>query len=411
MNVPNADAPASEWLVYADALQQKGEPLGEFIALLNSGDAAKRDAWLQKNGTALLGADLAGALGQTLSLEWKWGFIEKATVKASSAETIGSVVTTLLVHPRAERLKTLAVVAVPGADDAVIDLTSLVGRIGAEKTPPALELIDDRAANCSTLTSRDFDPGNNLVNFGPLNSLWKSLRSLKLVVADVRQLTFGEVNAPELESLTIHGLRLAAQAYGDNEPCEVADALGQAKLPKLKNFEMRLNEEWTVNHIDDTDSYTTHDSFPEDEFDDGYSDGANWEAEFGAALANLTRSPLERLALTNFASTESFLRLLGQNVLPATLRELDLSESSLSGGDLPWFTQHEKQLSKIKKLVVKETGITEEDATKLKKIFESVESSAQAPRARPEWQSEEEAAEEGGTEAPLPKYRYTVGME
>ncbi len=410
MNVPNAEAPASEWLVYADALQQKGEPLGEFIALLNSGDVAKRDAWLQKNAAALLGPELADALGQTLSLEWKWGFIEKATVKSSSAGTMGSVVTTLLVHPRAERLGTLAVVAVPGADDAVIDLTELVARIGAEKLPPALELIDDRAANCTTLTSRDFDPGNNLVNFGPLNPLWKSLRSLKLVVADVRQLTLGAVNAPELESLTIHGLRVASQAYGDNEPCEAADALGQAKLPKLKNFEMRLNEEWTVNHVDDTDSYTSHDSFPEDEFDDGHSEGANWESEFGAALANLTRSPLERLALTNFASTASLLSVLGQNVLPATLRELDLSESSLSSGDLAWFTQHEKQLSKIKKLVVKETGITDGDATTLKKIFETVESSAQPPRARPEWQGDEEAEEQGGG-VPLPKYRYTVGME
>ncbi|MFT3712183.1 MAG: hypothetical protein QM817_31450 [Archangium sp.] len=401
MRAPPSDAPASEWLVYADALQQQGDLLGEFIMLVNAGDETKQNEWLIQHGSAFLGPELLGKVGANVKLDWRWGFIDRATVRATRAETLVDVVKLVLDNPRSERLQTLSVVAVPMAP-GIIELDDLITNL-ASSSPPALELIDGRAEQVTLLTSRDFDPANNLVDFGALTPLWKSLRSLKLVTADVRQLTLGAINAPLLESFTLQGLRLAGQNFGDVEPCEACDMLGQATLPKLKHFELRLNEEWTVNHVDDTDSYITFDSFPEDEGDTGYSEGANWPNEFGSALRNLVKSPLETLTLTNFASTTSLLELLAQTGLPPTLRVLNLSQSSLSSTDVPWFTKNASLLSKLDQLIVRETGFSDDDVKTLKTLVKNVEHSRADPQLR--YDGEE------STNAPLPKYRYTVGME
>ncbi|MBL8912606.1 MAG: hypothetical protein JNM17_18075 [Archangium sp.] len=412
MNAPSFEAPASEWLVYADWLQQQGKPLGEFIVLLNEGDDAKCDTWLRKHTADLVGQAGKQHLGNALSVKWKWGFAQKATVHAKSVQVLNEALEALFAAPAAEKLETVRVEVEVTGDDQVLDISETVALVVA-KAPPsvtALELIDDRAEGVTSLTSRDFDPAPNLVDFGPLDALWPRFRSVQLVVADVRQLVFGEINAPQLESLTVHGLRLAGQSYGDAaEPCDAVASLAKARLPKLKHFEMRLNEEWTVNSVDDTDSYTSFDSYPEDEFDSGYSEGADWPAEFGPALRTLVKSPLESLALTNFAETSSFFEMLGSVTLPTSLRRLSLSQSSLSSTDVQWFKDNQKLLAKLDTLVVQETGFNEDDVKTLRTLVKNVEFSRGKLSPRPEYEEEEGA--EAEPEVPLPKYRYIVGME
>ncbi len=411
MKTPGPDAPDAEWLVYADALQQRGDPIGEFIALVHSAAPAKRAAWFEQHGASLIG-DLAASVGKTLTLEWRWSFIEQATITATDADTIAALVTALLAHPLAERLHTLRICAGPA--DQLIDLSATVTALGNHVLPPRLELIDERANRSTLLTSRDFEPRPNLVEFGELTPLWRTARALKLVVGDVRQLALGVIDAPSLESLTIHGLRLAT-SY--NEESDVCAMLSNATLPRLRHFDMRLNEAWTVNYVSDSSAYHSH-GFAEDEFDSsGYvdefdsatPDDVNWDTEFGNALRSLVKSPLERLSLTNFASTSAVLELIATTGLPPSLRELDLSQSSLSTRDLAWFTSHAPLLTNLRKLTVLETGFSDDDVKTLRTIVPEVEFSRAKPRLRPFDNEEEDHEME--EEPPLPKYRYTVGME
>jgi len=59
MNAPRPEAPAAEWLVFADSLQSKGDPRGELIALAHAGDLGKRAPPVQAPAHPLLapGAD------------------------------------------------------------------------------------------------------------------------------------------------------------------------------------------------------------------------------------------------------------------------------------------------------------------------------------------------------------------
>jgi len=262
---PAFDAPVADWLVFADWLQTQGDAKGELIGLVHAGDEAKREAFVRANAPALLG-EAAAAYGNGLYVRWRWCFVDESEVRGVSEEELARTVASLLSAPAAARLSSLRIVGVP--DGATpLDLASVVARIaggvGVPDTLSALALIDDRASNSTSLTSRDFDPGNNLVDFGPMAPLWamKSLRKLKLVVADTQQLAPGTIAAPQLTSLTIHGLRFAHATYGDAaDPSELARALAVAQLPRLEEFDLRLCEEWVVNNLDDTGAYVFHDA-------------------------------------------------------------------------------------------------------------------------------------------------------
>ena len=68
---PPLDAPDDQWLVYADALQEAGDPRGELIALNHDvekgGATQQRDAFVKQHAEALLGA--AGAHLQAYGLD------------------------------------------------------------------------------------------------------------------------------------------------------------------------------------------------------------------------------------------------------------------------------------------------------------------------------------------------------
>ena len=411
---PAFDAPVADWLVFADWLQTQGDAKGELIGLMHAGDEAKREAFVRANAPALLG-EAAAYYGSGLSLRWRWCFVEEAEVRGLSAEDVGFRLEALLMSPAAARLQSLRLVGVPDGQTP-LDLSAIVARLaggaGVPEPLSSLTLIDQRAANSTSLTSRDFDPGDNLVDFGPMAPLWamKSLRKLKLVVADTQQLVPGAVDAPQLTSLTIHGLRFAHATYGDAaDPSELARALAVAKLPRLEEFDLRLCEEWVVNELDDTGAYTSHDGGGEDGDNIGDNEGADWDGEFGDALRTLVKSPLKRLALTSFDSTSELLGLIRSTGLPATLKELDLSDSSLSHADVDWFTANKALLASLEKLVVKDTSFTPTDVAVLAGLGPKVEYS---PRDEEDHRSSADDDDEGaGEPLPLPKYRYIVGME
>lgn len=66
----------SNWLVYADQLQERGDPLGERIVRSRSGGKLDHMAWLG----GLWESFVAGEL----EIDWQYGFVKKATLRAAA---------------------------------------------------------------------------------------------------------------------------------------------------------------------------------------------------------------------------------------------------------------------------------------------------------------------------------------
>jgi hypothetical protein len=394
MNAPRPEAPAAEWLVFADSLQSKGDPRGELIALANAGDFGKRDAHVKAHANALLGP-AAKHLGGPLTIDWKWGFIDSAEIAGDASVNFVAVLEALLGGPHAEHLRSLTLTGLT-PDEAAVDLSPVIARASKVASLQHVRLIDKRAAGVSTLVSRDYEPEENLVGFGSLDPLWAlpALRSLEVVMADVRQLEPGTIHSSTLSSLTVHGLRFAGSGFGDGDPNELAQALGAARLPALAKLELRLCEEWTANRPDDSDAYLPY-AYGEDDSeegaDDGDGEGARWGAELGPVLAMLARSTtLKELRLTSFENGEGLLEALNEHGLPSSLEELDLSGSMIDEACVPLFEAN-AGYRKLKRLVVEDTRLNEQAFTALKKLIGVV------------------IGEPG--ERYLPQFRYVVGME
>jgi hypothetical protein len=395
MNAPRPEAPAAEWLVFADSLQSKGDPRGELIALADAGDLGKRDAHVKAHADALLGP-AAKHLGGPLTIDWKWGFIDSAEIAGDASVNFVAVLETLLGGPHAEHLRSLTLTGLTPTTTNV-DLSPAVQRAAKVASLQHVRLVDKRAAGVSTLVSRDYDPEQNLVNFGSLDPLWAlpALRSLEVVMADVRQLEPGTIRSSTLTDLKVHGLRFAGSGYGDGDPNDLAQALGAASLPALASLDLRLCEEWTANVPDDSDAYRPYwpdgDAGSEEGADDGDGEGALWGAELGPMLAMLAKSTtLQQLRLTSFENGEGLLQALAEHGLPSSLEALDLSGSMVDEACVPLFEAN-AGYRKLKRLVVEDTRLNEKAFAALKKLIPEV------------------IGEPG--ERYLPRFRYVVGME
>jgi len=396
MNAPRPEAPAAEWLVFADSLQSKGDPRGELIALTNAGDFGKRDAHVKAHADALLGP-AAKHLGGPLTIDWKWGFIDSAEIAGDESVNFVAVLEALLGGPHAEHLRSLTLTGLTPTTTNV-DLSSVVQRAAKVASLQQVRLVDKRAAGVSTLVSRDYDPEQNLVNFGSLEPLWAlpALRSLEVVMADVRQLEPGTIRSSTLTDLKVHGLRFAGSGYGDGDPNDLVQALGAASLPALASLDLRLCEEWTTNVPDDSDAYRGYwpdgdEGSDEGGDDGGDNEGAVWGGELGPTLAMLAKnSTLKQLRLTSFDNSASLLEALNQHGLAPSLEELDLSDSMLNEDSVPLFEAN-AGYRKLKRLVVKDTGLNAQAFTALKKLIPEV------------------IGEPG--DKYVPQFRYVVGME
>ena len=367
---PRRDAQSSEWTVFADALQEANDPRGELIALnlaVASGMApADRDAYVAKHTDALLGAAAAHA-GAFRVVQWIGCIPDAVEMRVRPSDDVRTLFNAYMQSPLAAA-RSLSLIA-EAQKDSPIDLAPVVAKLAASwpEELRSLELVDDRARQTRMLASRDFDPDQNLVTFGELERIWPRVESLVIESADLHQLDFGTIEAPALRRLAVRGLRYGS-SYGD--PPELAESLANAKWPELRDFELRLVEEYVANIIADDDAYVPkyagHEDF-EDRYDEAEVDGENIEGinwdQLAPLLNNLQQCPLERLALTSFDSADSLLETLAQTGLPKTLVELDLSDSTVR--DASWFTQNAGMLRGLQRIVLERTPIDASDVKRL----------------------------------------------
>jgi len=105
---PSRDAAASEWTVYADALQEANDPRGELIALnkavAEGMSPADRDAYVARHKDALFGPAVAANLDD-YTITWHFGLIDGVDIRARSTETAAGLVEALLALPAAASLR------------------------------------------------------------------------------------------------------------------------------------------------------------------------------------------------------------------------------------------------------------------------------------------------------------------
>src|SRR4051812_11333697 len=82
MDRPEFDAPASEWLVYGDALQVANDPRGELIGLVHgvaekTTGAGVLGAYVRRHGKALFGIDP----GDTFDPVWHYCLLRDVAIK------------------------------------------------------------------------------------------------------------------------------------------------------------------------------------------------------------------------------------------------------------------------------------------------------------------------------------------
>lgn len=364
------DTPASEWLVWGDAMQEANDVRGELVGLSHGVDEGRtlagiRDAYVKRYATQLLGQAANHLTHYTL--HWKFSELSAVEVRIGPDDDGPALIRAILEAPVAELLHDITLIGVPDGARS-LDLSASMDLLANVHRITSLGLVDDRARNARMLVSRDFDPDNNLVTLGQLAPFWDRLQHLRLEVADSQEIDLESIEAPELRSFTLRSLRFA-----DWEDAQtMCKRLANASWPQLEAFELRLVETWVANVPNEIDPYVAIYSAPDyegrDDTDDGDGEGINWKTELAPVLATLKACPLRRLALTSFDSSTSVLEAIVDSGLLSVIEELDLSDSALQPHDVDWMLEHRDVFAHLRRLVVERTSIGATGAATLREI-------------------------------------------
>jgi hypothetical protein len=219
-------------LVYADALQERGDPRGALIALQQpeAGDgphshAMEADELLRRERRALLGARLAaittdGHRSTCRSLAWRWslGFIAAAVLEQHKRSLFGSasMLRLLLESPASALLDHLTVRGLRGDES----YAPLLAQLAARRLPSLRELLIGAAR-----------PRRGLPLLGPLDPLVHALPSLTTLGLIGRGAQLERpLTHPTLRVLT---LRVPMLAPG------IGATLGASRLPSLVALDLR----------------------------------------------------------------------------------------------------------------------------------------------------------------------------
>lgn len=395
MQRPAFDAPASDWIVYADFLQEAADPRGELISLVHGDDAATIAAYVHKHAQSLLGAAAKPFRKGAYDLVWRHCWIESAAVRITSEDHGEHAVRALCEAPAARELRDLAIVGVT-ENCKPVDLTGAIA--GLAGTPLAatcttLAIVDERATRSRTQIAREYGVDENLVRWTSLAPIWTlPLEHLRLDVADCKHLDFSGLDGRHLKSFTLRALR----AYDDvsNVRLDLFDALVASSWDRLEALELRLAESFLANTPLERDPYVATYSAREDDEGDPFAHDGNCRGVDYSTLepmfAKLVRSPLRRLALTSFVSADSLFEVLGRTGLPPTLRVLDLSDSDLRERHVAWLRAHAKLLAPLEQLVLERTSLEAHHVEALAGLGPEIVHSH---------------------DASAPTYRYVIGME
>lgn len=320
---PPLDAPDEDWSVWADAMQQRGDPRGELLAL------GHPLPYVRAHADALFGRTLAKHVrdDHLRITKWRRYWPDEIELRIDAAAWGPQLVVDVASGERMQHVRGVTIAGVPSGD-APISLRQTLGwfresRLAGRIT--SLALVDDSARSQTILHSPTLEPATNAVHFGPLAEIWLAcpqLEHFEMVVADPAQIQFHVIRLPSLRTF-----RLSALAWVEG----LAEMLANARWPQLRSFETRV--------VDSFDRATTA--------------LLTAPPNLAPLLAQLRHLPVERLALTSFLSFDPTTLL---EDLPPSLAELDLSDSSFDERHAPQFAAHPR-IRQLRRLVLRDVWL------------------------------------------------------
>jgi uncharacterized protein (TIGR02996 family) len=331
---------AQAYLVYADWLQEQGDPRGELITLQHAA-ASKKDKKVAQAAEKHLAAHADAFLGPLAPWTkpqdgrdegevfiWKNGFIHTARLSVDEhGDTefegeLDQLYDMLVGQPSGKFLVELRVGMNRTSYDN--DQQPLIDAM-VKKPPRALRVLH----------IGDFEPPEECevswYNIGKLGKLWKVIPQLRHLILHGGSWTLGDLELPEVRRVELKtgGLSKAS-----------GDAIAKAKIPKVEHLEI-----W----------YGT----------DDYGGGCG-PAQVTALLARTDLPALRWLGLKNADFGDEICKVVGKGKLVKQLTHLDLSMSVLTDDGARALAAHKDALAHLQELNVSDTYVTDEGVKLLK---------------------------------------------
>ncbi len=333
-----------EYKVYGDALQTAGDVRGELIALQTAGQTKAATKYLKQHRAALLGG-LAEISEKSVELEWANGFVKTAKVQYYSEEyedeetedEVAKWVATLLDEPSAQFLQELTLGIVQGVDNSYDKIIREIGR----RPRPALR----------NLYLGEFDSDQTEISWSSIGDATKlcgaceQLTHLTLRSGSMNLGKPGQFVFPHLTDLTV----ITGGLTKDN-----LKAIVGGHLPSLETLTLYLGTERYGSNIarKDVDALLKSDRFPR----------------------------LRRLGLLNSELADELCQVLHLSPLVAQVKELDLSQGTLSDAGVTALATFAKAFQHLEQLDLSESYVSPTAVKLLQKALPKTQIEAGAPR-------------------------------
>lgn len=290
--------------VYADWLEERGNPLGRFIASQLAGSID--DELIAAHFTELFGADAARfrrlRFNRTrgLRITFERGFVDSIWCGRGHAVEARAALASVLASPASRRVRNITLAATRGNGQP--NAQPLIGEVVAQH-PEHLQRLEVGDFSHPSEFELHATPT------GDVSKIWRALPSLREVVARGKRLAFGEIVAPELRSFTYETARLDSRAM---------QAIITARWPNLEALSLGFER-------------------------------ASLDA-FEPILQARGLSALRQLALHSSSHTDDLVQLLVHSPLLKQLTSLDLSNSLLTWHGLATLIEHADAFRHLQRL-------------------------------------------------------------
>ncbi len=285
------DDPAG-YLVYADWLEQQGDPRGELVALHHAGKRKQADKLLARHAEHFFGEVAAtpqrlvahphAPLGRPTT--WRWGYLEAIWLSRKhddgNAPTVADALAGLLDHPSAAFVRELTIGIVSYDGNTYAEIAKAIGK----RPRPTLR----------RLVIGDFHPEETELNWsqtGNLAPIWKAVPALDSLVVRSGRIALGAIALPDLRELSI--------ICGDLERAALMSIV-KASWPRVERASIQLGRNRAIRLADLQPIF----------------DGKVFPSLFHLGLGNTLLS-------------DGIARALAASKIAARLESLDLSEGAL----------------------------------------------------------------------------------
>jgi len=346
------------YTVYADWLQEQGDPRGELMSLHLAAEA-KRDGKAARAAAALLASKADYFLGpladhtktydgnDTDAFTWRFGFIHAAKLshnQYSDSEFEGSmaeVLETLLRHPSGRFLTELVFGFNNDPNEDPLD--DLIG-ILAKKAPATI-----RKLHFGDFVYPD-ETEMSWYHVGNLGKVWKAVPQLRTLIVQGGDFELGTIELPEV---------LRAEFRTGGLSAASAKAIAKAVWPKIEHLEVWYG-------------------------DDNYG-GTAKVADVMALLDRRDLSRLTSLGIKNTQFTDELCGVLAAGKLLPQLTRLDLSMGVMTDEGAALLAGRKDAFKHLAELDVSRNYLTKAGLAALKGIAKSVVSTKQRETDDPEY--------------------------